>query len=550
MKIQSVVQKALCIAAFSAASLAAQTVETPIPPIQTEGGLLAGKVMPSGVKAWFGVPFAKPPVNDLRWQPPQPFSWKGVWNADRKMPECMQVLRPHNINHYFGEEASSENCLYLNIWAPANSKAGDKLPVIVFIYGGGMTIGSSGMAVYDGEPMARHGAVFVNLNYRVGLLGFMAHPELTKEQGGHSGDYGFLDQNAALRWVHNNIEKFGGDPAEVLIMGQSAGARSVTEQVFSPLSKGLFRAAVMSSGCNWGNSDEPLAKAEETGLQLQKLLHASNLDDMRQAPADKIIALQAEMQVGVSVQGVRAGPVIDGYFMPKTQLEILQAHEINDVPIIASSNGDDLDSAQYPLTRATTVAEYKDIAQKMYGDKVDEFLALYPVASDADVSVMKHRAAEDNGLQESSRHCAQLQSEYDKSPAYIDLFAHKHPYTPGVKIADQDIATVGAYHTSDIPYFFGTLDAFNMFRSTREWQPWDHQLSEDMMATLIAMAKTGSPATAAVKWPAWSASDEQRVQFSDKIAVEQLYIKGMDWLAAHKAAPVNLPPPSTPRAHD
>ena len=223
---------ALLMALVAAPLLWAQTVETPVRPIQTSGGLLAGKVLPSGVKAWLGVPFARPPVQDLRWQPPQPINWKGVWNADRKMPECIQVLRPHNINHYFGEEATSEDCLYLNIWAPGNSNPDSKLPVVVYIYGGGNTIGSSGIAIYGGEPVAKSGkAVYVNLNYRVGILGFMVHPELTKEQGGHSGNYAYLDQNAAIKWVHENIAKFGGDPSKVVLMGQSAGAMSVKKIV-------------------------------------------------------------------------------------------------------------------------------------------------------------------------------------------------------------------------------------------------------------------------------------------------------------------------------
>src|SRR5579883_3482223 len=246
-------------------------VVNPLPPIRTDSGLIAGQTLPSGVKAWLGIPFAKPPIGALRWRPPQPIRWEGVWNADRKMPECMQVLRPHNINHYFGEEATSENCLYMNIWAPANAHAGSNLPVIAFIYGGGGTIGSSGIALYGGEPIAKSGkAVFVNFNYRVGILGFMAHPELTREQGGHSGNYAYLDQNAALKWIHDNIAKFGGDPNKVLIMGQSAGAGSVVAQIFSPLSHGLFSTAVMSSGCNWDNNPVPLADGEKVGLEIQQ----------------------------------------------------------------------------------------------------------------------------------------------------------------------------------------------------------------------------------------------------------------------------------------
>src|SRR5215472_6047908 len=202
----------------------AQIVETPIPgdPIAIDSGLVAGKMLSPGVKAYLGVPFAAAPVRELRWREPQPVTpWKGVYNADRKMPECIQVLRPHNINHYFGEEPTSEDCLYLNLWAPGSARAGSNLPVIVFIYGGGNTIGSSGNPLYGGEPMAERGAVFVNFNYRVGAMGFMAHPELTAESPHHqSGNYAYLDAVAALRWIQKNIAKFGGDPAKVVISGQ------------------------------------------------------------------------------------------------------------------------------------------------------------------------------------------------------------------------------------------------------------------------------------------------------------------------------------------
>jgi para-nitrobenzyl esterase len=537
---------ALLAAAAAATTLSAEAVEKPLAPIRTQSGLVAGQTLPSGVKAWLGVPFAKPPVQDLRWKPPQPISWKGVWNADRKGPECIQVLRPHNINHYFGEEPTSEDCLYLNIWAPGSATATSKLPVIVFIYGGGSTIGSSGIPLYGGETAAKRGAVFVNLNYRLGILGFMAHPELTREQGGHSGNYAYLDQNAALRWIHDNIAAFGGDPSKVVIIGQSAGARSVTEQVFSPLSKGLFRGAVMSSGCNWGIDGTPLATAEQTGLDIQKRLGAADLEAMRQAPADRILGLQAERQVGASVEGVRVGGIIDGYFMPKSQMEILKAHEANDVPIIASFNHDE---AANNLSRAKSVAEYRETAQKMYGEAAGEFLALYPVSTDGEIRQVGGAAAREAGLESNARKCAGLNAEYNHSPTFIDTFSRKHPYTPGVKIADQDPATIGAYHTADIPYWFGTQDAFNMLRRTRDWTPWDRELSEKMTAALIAFANTGDPSTPDTPWPAWTAAKQQKIEFGDKIRLVDLNTKALDFFAAHPAAQVasNEPPRVGPR---
>ncbi len=520
-------------AAIAATPLLAQVTVTPIAPTQTQGGLVAGKVLDSGVRAWFGVPFAKPPINNLRWQPPQPISWKGLWTADRKMPECMQVLRPHNMNHYFGEEATSEDCLYLNIWAPPGSKASDKLPVIVFIYGGGGTIGSAGSAMYDGENMAKKGVVFVTIAYRLGILGWMAHPELTKEQGGHSGDYGYLDQNAALKWIHANIGQFGGDAAHVVITGQSAGAGSVAAQLHSPLSRGLFSGAMMSSTCSIATpgAGTSLADAEKTGLEIQKRLGASDLEDLRYVPADKIIQLQNENQLGYSINtGVRTGPITDGYFTPGSKEEMAKTHQMSDVPIIGNFNSGE---SSHPLQKATSVADYDAIAARLYGVDAPAFLKLYPVAKDSDIPAVAAKVAREAAIANATRNCGVNQTMYNKSPAYLDMFNHRYTFTPGAKIADVNTATVGVYHNADIPYWFGNLDIFNLFRRTRELTAWDRTLSNDMQDTLVAFAKTGNPNTDAVKWPAWTPKNDAFVDFGDTIKVEQFNSKAMAWLAAH-----------------
>jgi para-nitrobenzyl esterase len=540
----------MAMVAFFATAAATTSISSesmvPVPgdPVMTGSGKMSGTLLPSGVKAYLGIPFAQPPTQDLRWSPPQPVRWEGILNADRKMPECIQVLRPHRINHYFGEEATSENCLYINIWAPADSRADSKLPVIVFIYGGGNTIGSSGSALYSGESIAKTGrALFVNFNYRLGILGFMAHPELTKAQGGHSGNYAYLDQHAALAWVHENIAKFGGDPGKVAIIGQSAGAMAVTAQLFSPLSKGLFRGAVMSSGCNWtgggplGQTMPTLEAGEQIGLEIQKRLGVATLAEMRQVPADKILALQAEFQVGNNTPGIRTGAVIDGYFTPKSRLETLKAHEFNDVPIIAGFNHEDLDASS-PLVTAKTVAEYRSVATQLYGDDAPQFLKLFPVGADADIRIIGMDAARESGLEQHARECAKLQAQYNSSPAYINMFALTPSFAPGVKIADMNPATAGAYHTADIPFWFGTQDAFNLFRTTRDWNAWDRRLAADMMDSLIAFADTGNPNTGAVKWPAWSVKNEQEIIFGDTIHIAKMDIKRMDWLAAHPAKPI------------
>jgi para-nitrobenzyl esterase len=536
----------LLAAALAAVSVAAFAlpVQKAIAPIQTESGQVAGMVLPSGVRAWLGVPFAQPPTGELRWQRPQPLRWQGVWYADRKMSECMQVLRPHKINHYFGEEPTSEDCLYMNIWAPANSSARSQLPVIVFMYGGGGTIGSSGMAVYGGENVAQRGAVYVNFNYRVGVLGFMAHPELTREQGGSSGNYAYLDQNAALRWIKANIARFGGNPDKVVIMGQSAGAGSVTQQVFSPLSKGLFSAAVMSSGCSWGAATgTTLAEGEKNGLEIQKRLGVASLAELRDLPGDRIITAQTEFQVGATVTGgIRAGGVIDGYFMPKTQAEIARAREMNDVPIIAGFNHDESVSA---LMNAESVDEYRGMARRMYGKDADAFLELYPVKSMADIKRVGLQVAREGGLENNARNCAMLQSQHNQSKAYINIFSRRHSYAPGVKIADQDLQTIGAYHTADIPFWFGTLDAFNGLRTTRAWTAADRELSNKMLDSLIAFANTGNPATKDVVWPAWSAANEMKMEFgaaAEPIRAVPINSRGIEWLKTHPAQNIAAAP--------
>ena len=532
---------AACLLAAVPVATAAPMIAISGDPVATTEGRVAGTRLASGVKAYLGIPYAKPPTQDLRWKPPQAIHWNGVWNADRKGPECIQVLRPHDINHYFGEEPSGEDCLNLNVWAPATAKAGDKRPVIVFIYGGGGTIGSAGMANYDGEKVAKRGAIFVNLNYRVGLLGFMAHPELTKEQGGHSGNYGYLDQNAALKWVRANIAAFGGDPAKVVISGQSFGAGSVAAQYTSPLSKGLFRGAMMSSACNLGGSEIiagalPLADGEKAGLELQKRLGARDLAALRNAPADRILAAQSESQVGVSVQGIRAPAVIDGYFWTANKEQALASGKVSDAPVIASSNGDDLDAAQTPLTKTHTVAEFQVAARQMYGVAAEDFLKLYPVKVDADVQPMAHLAASENGMLRNSRSCGETKAKYGTTATYVDLFVHKHPYAPGLTLADQDVATVGAYHTADVPYWFDTLDNYNQFRTTRTPTAWDRRLTDQMAGALIAFAKTGSPSTKAMPWPAWTKTKPQYLRLGDTVSTETMNMARMDWLAAHPPA--------------
>lgn len=534
----SMMAMALGAGALNAADKSMQPIASD--PVETSSGRVAGTSLASGVKAYLGVPFAAPPTGDLRWAPPQPAHWTGIFNADRKGPACIQVLRPHDINHYFGEEATGEDCLTLNLWT--NAKAGEKRPVVVFLYGGGFTIGSSGMANYDGEAMAKAGAVFVNFNYRVGAMGFLAHPELTKEQGGASGNYGLMDQTLALKWVHDNIAKFGGDPDKVVIMGQSAGAGSVAAQVLAPAARGLFRAAVMSSGCNLRGVKPTLGDAEKIGIAFQEKLGAKSLSDMRAMAADRILATQSESQLGLSVSGVRInGPIVDGRVLPQQAADAVAAGNFAKVPMVASFNEDDLAFGYDAITGAKSVAEYQAGAEKLFGADAPAFLKLYPAKTDADVRAAARRAAQDANLAASARACA-VDTAAQGVNVFIDEYTRRHPYIPGVKLADQDTATVGAYHTADIPYWFGTQDAYNSIRPTRNWTEWDRTLSKQMMEALMALANTGSPDTPAMPWKPWSVKNDTLLWFGDKVETVKLNVAGQTWLAAHKPAASAQPP--------
>lgn len=528
-----------------------QVVERPVSgdPVKTDSGLVSGKLLASGVKAYLGMRFAAPPVRELRWKPPQPLQpWQGVYNADRKMPECIQVLRAHNINHYFGEEPTSEDCLYINVWAPGEARSGDKLPVIVFIYGGGATIGSSGMALYDGENVARSGAVFVNFNYRVGAMGFMAHPELTAESPHRaSGNYAHLDQVAALQWIQRNIAQFGGDPAKVIVTGQSAGAGSASLLQASPLAKGLFKGIVGMSGSAWGREfgQYPrLADAEKIGLQVSEALKVKSLDELRQLPADRILAVQQDCQLGCS-GSIRIGSAnVDGYFLPADPVQLFTERRHNDVPVIVGFTRDENSN---DLRSAANLEEYRAAAQRLYGDKSSELLRLYPARTDADVASMGSLAAREGGMfTQSVRNWAIAQDRWSTQPVYMFMFSRVHPFNPEVTIADHP-ERIGAYHTSDVPYWFQTQDALNLFRPTRHWRQEDRDLAREMTALLIAFANTGKPATAKVQWPQWTSSNERLLELGDSIRVQPMSTERFTFHRLNRPAPSTQTPPRAAR---
>ncbi|MEW5983635.1 MAG: carboxylesterase family protein [Acidobacteriota bacterium] len=523
---------ALVLSALVAAGACSRPVDPGVPPrdpVAVDSGLLAGRVLPSGVHAYLGVPYAEPPVRDLRWKEPQPITpWNGVYHADRKPPMCVQRMRAHDINHYFGEEAPCEDCLYLNLWVPPTATEGQKLPVLVFIYGGGYTQGTINLANYSGEHLARKGVLYAAIAYRVGALGFMAHPELSAESPrGTSGNWGLLDQVAALQWIQRNIGKFGGDPGNVTIMGQSAGAASVSFLQSSPLAQGLFhRVFGMSANAIVSGPGRTSVKedAEQAGVQFQAALKAESIHAMRQLPGDVILAAQ-------HTEGApRFQPVVDGYFLPAMPKQIFDEGRQNDVPAMLGFMRDE--SFRGPLRAAKTVRDYQEAARQLYGDRASEFLALYPAATDADVPEAAAAAAREGGMQTTMRAWALAQSRTGKAPVFVNMFSRVHPYVEGVVFSDHDPATVGAYHTGEVPYWFQTQDAYNMFRPTRNWTPYDRELAEKLSDALIAFARTGDPNTSAITWPRYDPDNEQMMEFGDAIRVVQMESKRLDFFLA------------------
>lgn len=485
---------ALACAALTVAPGAAQVVERPAgEPVKTEAGLVAGKQLPSGVRAWLGVPFAAPPLRELRWRDPQPHApWQGVWNADRPAHECIQPLRGRTINHYFGEEATSEDCLYLNIWAPPTpAPAGKPYPVIVWIYGGGFNVGSASMANYAGEPLAAKGAVYVSIAYRVGVLGFLAHPALSAEGAGGSGNYGLKDQIAALQWVRRNIAAFGGDPDNVTIAGQSAGSMSVSLLQASPAAKGLFHRVIGMSGGAFGGpmAPAPLAEAEAEGLAVQQAVGASSIEAMRDMPADRLAALSAS---------VKRRPIVqDGRVVTEPPQAVFGAGQQSDVPTMIGFTKDESFRSLGPVA---SVADYEKAVRAAFPATASAVLKAYPARTASEAARAARDVERDSTLGLQMAQWAAGQAATGKSPVFAYFFTRTHPYRPGITFADHDPATVGAYHTADVPYWLGTLDSLNLFRRTRDWAADDRALSAQMMDHILGFARNGDPGGGWTRW--------------------------------------------------
>jgi len=432
-------------------------------------------------------------------------------------------------------EKPSEDCLYLNVWVPPTAKPGAKLPVLVFIYGGGFGGGSASSPGYAGAELAKKNVIRVNIAYRVGIFGYFALPELSAESGHHaSGDWGSLDQVAGLQWVQRNIAAFGGDPANVTLFGQSAGSESVYQLQASPLGHGLFAKVSGWSGADLppgGQAPHSLAEGEATGLKVERGLKFSSVAEMRAVPWEQLLTDLATLAgpqqgPGGGGGGFNARPIVDGYFLPDLPEAIFKASKENDVPNYQSSTLEDLGSAMAFYDNVHTVADLQKVGKEAFGENAEEFFKLFPATNDDEARKVALLVSGDTGFGISNRDWARSQALVSKKPVYLAQWAHVPP--PSSKPGGPNFGK-GPSHGSDITYWMGNFSA----HPDRAWTDWDHELSNKMQDSLVAFAKTGNPNTSAVKVPRYDPKNEERVVFGDTIYVDKLNTTQIEFLRAH-----------------
>jgi para-nitrobenzyl esterase len=498
----SLVAFSLSLTLFMPAAYAADSLH-----VKTDSGVVEGTLTNGQqVRAFKGIPFAAPPVGDLRWQPPQPVAkWKGVRPAKDFGAHCIQSAGYPDM--VFHDSGPSEDCLTLNVWTPAKAK-GSSLPVMVWIYGGGFVCGGTSENRQDGQFLARRNVIVVSMNYRLGIFGFFAHPELTVESPHHaSGNYGLLDQTAALEWVQRNIAAFGGDPNNVTIFGESAGSNSVSAQMASPLARGLFAKAIGESGGAFYSSENSFSPREANEQRdvafAQTAFGTSTLADLRKLSADDIVRAATKKTVPPPP---RFGPDIDGHFLPDSVPNIYAAGNQAHVPLLAGWNADEARGQVLLAKTKTSTASFAATAQNEFGDNAQRFLAAYPATTDDEGVMSAGDFASDRFIAYSTWRWMEAHVATGKAPVFryrLDLGS------PG----DTNHASIlGAFHSDDIEYVFGTLDS----RPGAVWRPEDRKLSELIGAYWTNFARTGDPNGADLPhWPTYNAADQWQVMHLD-----------------------------------
>lgn len=479
---------------FSASEASAQLAD----PVRVKSGLLSGTAGADGsIRAFKGVPYAAPPIEALRWREPQPVkSWKGVRQADHFAARPMQL--PVFGDMVWRSEGMSEDCLYLNVWTPAKS-ARERLPVLVYFYGGGFVAGDGAEPRYDGESMARKGVVAVTVNYRLGIFGFFAHPELTKESSHHaSGNYGLMDQSAALKWVQQNVAAFGGDPKRVTIAGESAGSFSVSAQVASPLSQNLIAGAIGESGAMFGATlaAQPREEAENVGVAFATEQKAKDLATLRAMSAQAILD-------ATKPNPFRFGLVIDGYFLPKSPLEIYKAGEQAHVPLLAGWNAEESGAGAVLGREPATPEGFARALRALYGPQADDALRAYSASNEAEVKAAATALASDRFIGYGTWKWVDLHSKTAGKPVYRYLYSHARP------------KETGAFHAVEIEYALGNLS----LNSRYAWTDDDRKVSETMQSYFANFIKTGDPNSSGLpQWPALNSGSPPQVMRLDTVS--------------------------------
>jgi para-nitrobenzyl esterase len=490
--------------------------------VEVESGIISGTAgLKAGVTVYKGIPFAAPPVGNLRWRPPQaPAHWTGVRNGDHFAQICPGAIdNPQSI--YFldpGPQTIDEDCLYLNVWTPAQSIS-ERRPVMVWIYGGGFDHGSGTEKYYWGDDLAKKGAVVVTFDYRVGVLGFLAHPDLTRESGHNaSGNYGLMDQIAALQWVQRNIAKFGGDPARVTIFGQSAGGSSVGQLMVSPLAKGLFQRAIgQSGGIGQGQGQRKLPDAEQAGVTFADSLGTKSIAELRAKSVEQLSAAKG-----------RFSPIVDGYVIPADPYTVFKEGKQNDVPVIAGSTANEGGVRRISVTAADAVRQ----AHEEYGANADEYLKFFPAGTDAEAEASAYAVAAARTAV-GQRAWLRLEHETGKNKGYLYLFSRVPPFPPAAHFLENATNKIGAYHSVDLIYVFDHL-----YLKPWPWQDADRKVAEDMSSYWVNFAAKGDPNGKGLpQWPAFNQKDQMRMDFGDTVVAEMVRNQAaLDFLEAHPVA--------------
>jgi len=463
----------------------------PQPMVKTVQGKAAGKWILNGTqKAFLGLPYAAPPVGDLRWTPPQPpFRWKGVRDATKFAGRCEQW---HVWNDYiFLDSGPTEDCLYLNVYMPASADRASKLPVMVWIHGGGFIAGAGSEPRYTNSALVTKGVVLVTMNYRLGVFGFLASEDLAREADGHAGNYGLMDMAAALRWVKANIIAFGGDPGNVTIFGESAGSFAVNALTAAPEAQGLFQKAIGESGAFFGGAISMTSLTERVHRDQTwvESLGVKNLAELRAMPADKLL------DAAQKASGIYFSPVVDGLFLkepvPETYAAGRQAH----VPAIIGWNRDERAGT---LSKDMTAAKWRAFAEEHYGAQAGDFLAAFPANTDEQAIRSADEYTTASFIALGAWRWAEAQVKTGQSAVYRYRFDRPAPSE------ENHPQGIYAFHSDELEYVFGTLDV----RHGATWQPEDRKLSEELVSYWTNFARTGDPNGEGL--PSWPRYDREK----------------------------------------